>query len=80
MALLKGKEEEDPMVPQDFNAEQSSIISNMATGNSLESSVLHFGACPYIYIYIWRKYSLSVTSHQCLVLEVQQLLATLMRI
>jgi len=52
MALLKGKEE-DPMVSQDFNAEQFSIISNMATGNSLKSFVLHFGAFPYIYIYIY---------------------------
>jgi hypothetical protein len=32
------------MASQDFYVEQSSIISNMATGSSLKSFVLHFGA------------------------------------
>jgi hypothetical protein len=40
------------MAPQDFYADKSSISSNMAIGNSLESSGLQFGS-----ILFYEKYS-----------------------
>jgi hypothetical protein len=43
-ALFQGREDDEPMAPQDFYVDKFSFSSNMATGNSLESSDLKIGA------------------------------------
>jgi hypothetical protein len=43
-ALFKGREDDEPIAPEDIQTVQSGIMLNMVTGDSLELSDLKFGA------------------------------------